>query len=95
MESDGSISMKVFRKNTHTNQYLNFRSNHPLEHKIGVTRTPMNRVDRLMSDETELMREKERIRKALQVNGYPDWMLADSLMSDHSYQGHEEGRMRR
>ena len=34
----------------------------------------MNRVDRLVSDETELRRE-DHIRKALQVNTYPDWML--------------------
>ena len=31
---------------------------------------------------TELGREKEHIRKPLQVNGYPDCMLADSLLSD-------------
>ena len=35
-----------------------------------------------MSDETELRREKDYIRKALQVNSYPDWMLADNRTSD-------------
>ena len=82
VESDGSISMKVFRKDTHTNQYLNFNSNHPLEHKKGVVRTLLNRADRMVSDGIELGREKDHMRKALQVNGYLDWMLADARMLD-------------
>ena len=68
MESDSSISTKVFRKDIHIDQYLNFSSNHLLEHKRGVVQTLMNRVDRLVSDENEVGREKEHIRKALQVH---------------------------
>ena len=53
-------------------------------------RTLLNRADRLVSNETELGREKEHIRKSLQVNGYPDCMLADSRMSDQLEPGQEE-----
>ena len=50
----------------------------------------MNRADRAVSDEIELGREKEHIRKALQVNGYLDWMLVDSRMSNQLDPGQEE-----
>ena len=72
-------------------QYLNFSSNHPVEHKREAVKTLMNRVDRLVSDETELGREKEHIRKALQVNGYSDWMLGDLHVSDHLDPVQEDG----
>ena len=91
VKADGSISTKVFRKDTHTNQYLNFDSNHPLEHEKGVVSTLMNRADRLVSDETELQREKDYIRKALQVNGYPDCMIEDNQMSDQLDPAQDEG----
>ena len=51
----------------------------------------MNKADRLVSDETELQREKDHIRKALQVNGYPDWMMVKDRMLDQLDPAQDEG----
>ena len=57
INEDSTIRTRVFRKETHTDQYLNFDSNHPLEHKRGVVRTLTHRARSIVSD---LGERKER-----------------------------------
>ena len=78
LNEDGTIRTRVYRKETHTDQYLNFSSNHPLEHKRGVVKTLVHRADTVVSDLDERKKELDHIRGALRVNGYPDWMLGES-----------------
>ena len=71
--SDGSLTFSVYRKKTHTDQYLHFRSNHPLNHKLGVVRTLMDRCESIVSTPEDKAAEQDHIRKALEMNGYPKW----------------------
>ena len=38
-ENDGTVSTSVYRKKTHTDQYLNFSSHCPAVHKAAVVKT--------------------------------------------------------
>ena len=51
---NGSVKVKVYRKKTHTNQYLAFDSHHPLHQKISVIRTLMNRCEEIVTEAAEV-----------------------------------------
>ena len=72
---DGSLDVRVYRKKTHTDQYLDFRSNHPLHHKLGVVRTLLDRNDAITSKQSDKEKEEEHVRKALSRCGYPKWAM--------------------
>ena len=74
-KEDGSIKTKVYRKATHTNQYLNWESNQPTDHKIGVVRTLHHRAESIVSEPVELHDEITEIHQALSICGYPNWAL--------------------
>ena len=61
-EEDRSLNIEVYRKPTHTDQYLLFDSHHPLEHKLGVIRTLNQRADTVPTT-------AEHIRGALKICG--------------------------
>ena len=67
INEDGTVRTRVFRKETHTDQYLNFDSNHPLGHKRGVVRTHTHRARSIVSDLEERKKELEHVREALGI----------------------------
>ena len=73
-KDDGTLSYSIFRKPTHTDKYLSFDSNHPLEHKNSVVQSLMHRAFGLCDGESQ-QQEIEHISDVLQNNGYPKRMV--------------------
>ena len=69
----GSIKLLVYRKKTHTDQYLHFTSHHPLQHKLSVIRTLMDRRDKVVTEPQDKEQEEHKIKEALKLCGYPEW----------------------
>ena len=74
--ADGSVKLQVYRKKTHTDQYLNFASQHPLHQKLGVVRTLLDRKESIVTEEIDKQQEEDRIKHALSQCGYPSWTIS-------------------
>ena len=72
--NDGTLSFKVYRKKTHTDRYLNFNSNNPLEHKKSVIKSLYDRAEKIC-DPNNLIEEELHIKKVLLNNNYPEKLI--------------------
>ena len=65
----------VYRKKSHTDQYLNFSSHHPENHKLSVIRTLLERCYSIVTEEDDRKKEEEHVAKALSKCGCPPWTI--------------------
>ncbi|XP_072037135.1 uncharacterized protein [Amphiura filiformis] len=77
-QPDGSLTCGVYRKPTHTDQYLNFGSHHPLQHKLGVVRTLTHRANTIITRDEDIQHELNHIKQCLHQCGYEPWVFAVS-----------------
>ncbi|XP_072177261.1 uncharacterized protein [Diadema setosum] len=79
IQSDGTLHTSVYRKETHTDQYLSFDSHHPLVHKLGVIKTLLHRADIICSDEDTKIKENRHVKEALNACGYSGWTFEKAV----------------
>ena len=68
--NSGKLKFKIYRKTTHTDRYLDFKSNNAMCHKRSVVSALFGRADKLCSPEF-LEEERAYIRGVLIQNNYP------------------------
>ena len=73
-QPSGNLTFKIYRKDTHTNKYLDYGSYHPLSHKDSVVRSLLNRAHTIC-DEGFRDAEITNVKEALNSNGYPTHKL--------------------
>ena len=72
---DGTLKTTVYRKPTHTDQYLKWDSNHTITSKYGVVGTLHHRAKTICSSPELLQHEEKHLHQALTRCGYPEWAL--------------------
>lgn len=66
-----SFVTKVYRKDTHTFRYINWRSNHPKKLLLGVLKGLIDRAHKLCDLEEDLQEELDLLRDIFISNDYP------------------------
>ena len=74
-KEDGSIKIAIYRKPTHTDQYLDWRSNHHISQKSGIFKTFQHRIETLITEDIDKDKETRHAKKALKRCGHPNWTL--------------------
>ena len=68
---NGSIETDVYRKRTHTDQILNYNSNHPTQQKVSCLKTLLNRIDTHCSTTESKKKELDYLYDTFRKNNYP------------------------
>ena len=77
IRENDSITTDIYRKATHTDQRLQWISNHTDHQNLGIVRARMHHAETVIKDEGRVKIEKEKVRIAVRNCSYPDWSLKE------------------
>ncbi|GJQ69265.1 hypothetical protein Trydic_g6405 [Trypoxylus dichotomus] len=75
-QSDGALQTTIYKKPTHTGQYLHFESNHPQNVKLDVTESLYNRPQEVYSNDGDREDEFRYITNTPKLNEYTEKTLS-------------------
>ena len=86
--NNGEISVLVYRKPTHTDQYLHYSSHHQTSCKESVVSSLFNRAYSIITNKDDLHKENTRIKQVLKENGYQESIISEvfkRITNNHSF----------
>ena len=74
-----SLKSKVYKKPTHTGQYINYDSNQPLHVKLSTIKTLVRRAKLLCTEKHDFEEELKYIRKTMALNDFPKRIIEKTI----------------
>ena len=74
--NNGKTSVLVYRKPTHTDQYLHYSSHHETSCKESVVSSLFNRAYSIITNKDDFQKENARIKQVLKENGYQESIIS-------------------
>ena len=79
MKADGKLVTRIYRKPTHTQQYINWNSNHPKNMLLGVLKGLIHRAHVICDLKEDLLEELDLLKDVFIGNGYPEHLVTKTL----------------
>ena len=92
VEEDGSLSTSIYRKPTHTNQYLQWDSHHSIANKYSVINSLLHRANNICSNQEQKKEELSHIEEALTNCKYPSWALQRAKLKKNMQQQNKNNK---
>ena len=74
-DENGRLNTSVYRKETHTDQYLHWDSHHAITSKYSAVGTLYHRARTVCSTPEKLQKEEKHLYQSLKRCKYPDWAI--------------------
>ena len=85
---NGKISVLVYRKPTHTDQYLHYSSHDQTRYKESAVSSLFNRAYSIITNIDDLYKDNARIKQVLKENGYQESIICKifkRITKNHSF----------
>ena len=86
--NDGKISVLLYKKPTHTDQYLHHSSHHHTNCKESVVSSLFNKAYSIITNKDDLYKEIARIKQVLKEKGYQESSISkifNRITNNHSF----------